>query len=58
MLANGSVNIGFGNKTSAPPSDSADYKKRDNEEKIRFRPKRNYLTQMLMHTQVGIVENT
>ena len=55
LVANEPVNINFGAKLSGPPSEtvSSSNTDRDNGEKIRFRPRKNYLSQLLRHTQVG-----
>jgi len=59
LAPKGSVNINFGEKISGPPSKTAGYSNtdRDNGEKIRFRPRKNYLSQLLRHTQdLGLVQ--
>ena len=56
-VADGSVNVDFGDRLSGPPSKTVGSSNRDTGEKIRFRPKKNYLSQLLRHTQVGIVTN-
>jgi len=59
LVANEPVNINFGDKLSAPPSEtvSSSNTDRDNGEKIRFRPRKNYLSQILRHTQeLGLVQ--
>ena len=56
-VADGSVNVDFGDRLSGPPSETVGSSNRDTGEKIRFRPKKNYLSQLLRHTQVGIVTN-
>ena len=50
--SSGSMDVDFGDKLSAPTGATASYNTRDGGEKIRFRPRRNYLTQLLRHTQV------
>ena len=55
LVGNGPENKIFGDKLSAPPSEtgvSSSNTGQDNGKKIRFRPRKNYLSQLLRHTQV------
>ena len=57
LVSDGSVNTDFGDKLSASPRETVGSSNtdRDTGEKIRFRPRKNYLSQLLRHTQVGSV---